>query len=151
MWAVLALRTTVLTSVLPILNKQLLRDARPALVAWAINTFSLPLLAVGTFLLTQCTVEGLPGRVSLLHRTLATDRYSFCCRTPGFSRTQLGSPPALYVCVVSGRCFGGSDEPKKIYHRCAFGALPANNSRTSPSFTRWKKARCEYAVLQTRE
>lgn len=65
MWAVLALSATVLTSFLPILNKQLLRGARPALVAWAINAASLPLLAVGTFFLTQCTVEGLPARVSL--------------------------------------------------------------------------------------
>ncbi len=64
MWAVLALSATVLTSTLPILNKQLLRDARPALVAWAINIASLPLLAAGTLLLTQCTVERLPGRVS---------------------------------------------------------------------------------------
>ena len=54
MYALLALIATVLTSLLPILNKQLLRDARPALVAWAINAFSLPVLAVGTFLLTQC-------------------------------------------------------------------------------------------------
>lgn len=54
MYALLALTATVLTSLLPILNKQILHDARPALVAWAINTFSLPLLAVGTFLLTQC-------------------------------------------------------------------------------------------------
>lgn len=65
MWAVLALSATILTSMLPILNKQLLRDARPALVAWAINAASLPLLAIGAFLLTQCTVEGWPGRVSL--------------------------------------------------------------------------------------
>src|SRR5712692_3066421 len=54
MYALLALTATVLTSFLPILNKQILRDARPALVAWAINAFSLPVLAVGTFLLTQC-------------------------------------------------------------------------------------------------
>ncbi|HLX58077.1 MAG TPA: DMT family transporter [Ktedonobacteraceae bacterium] len=55
MWATLALTATVLTSILPILNKQLLRDARPALVAWAINVASLPLLAIGTLFLTQCT------------------------------------------------------------------------------------------------
>src|SRR5437879_5159102 len=64
MWAVLALVATVLTSFLPILNKQLLRDTRPALVAWAINAASLPLLAAGTLLLTQCTVAGLPGKVA---------------------------------------------------------------------------------------
>lgn len=54
MYVFLALSATVLTSLLPILNKQILRDARPALVAWAINAFSLPVLAVGTFLLMQC-------------------------------------------------------------------------------------------------
>ncbi|MFL5664333.1 MAG: EamA family transporter [Ktedonobacteraceae bacterium] len=56
MYALMALTATVLTSLLPILNKRILRDARPALVAWAINAFSLPILAVGTFLLTQCTL-----------------------------------------------------------------------------------------------
>lgn len=65
MWAVLALSATVLTSILPILNKRLLLDARPALVAWAINAASLPLLAGGTVLLTQCTVQGWPGAVSI--------------------------------------------------------------------------------------
>jgi len=64
MWAILALLATLLTSFLPILNKQLLRDARPALVAWAINAASLPLLAAGTLLLAQCKVEGLLDGVS---------------------------------------------------------------------------------------
>src|SRR5437764_739250 len=64
MWAILALSATLLTSFLPILNKQLLHDARPALVAWAINAASLPLLAAGTLLLTQCKVEGLLDSVS---------------------------------------------------------------------------------------
>jgi drug/metabolite transporter (DMT)-like permease len=54
MYALLALVATILTSLLPILNKRILLNARPALVAWAINAFSLPLLATGTFLLTQC-------------------------------------------------------------------------------------------------
>jgi uncharacterized membrane protein len=54
MFVLLALIATILTSLLPILNKQILRDAHPALVAWAINAFSLPILAVGTFLFTQC-------------------------------------------------------------------------------------------------
>lgn len=54
MYALLALVATILTSLLPILNKRILNDARPALVAWAINAFSLPILAPGTFLLTQC-------------------------------------------------------------------------------------------------
>lgn len=65
MWAILSLVATILTSILPILNKHLLRDARPALVAWAINAASLPLLAAGTFLLTQCAVTSLPGAVPL--------------------------------------------------------------------------------------
>jgi hypothetical protein len=56
MSALLALVATLLTSLLPILNKRILRDARPALVAWAINAFSLPLLALGAVLLTQCTL-----------------------------------------------------------------------------------------------
>jgi drug/metabolite transporter (DMT)-like permease len=55
MAALLALVATVLTSFLPILNKRLLRDARPALVAWVTNAASLPILATGTLLLTQCT------------------------------------------------------------------------------------------------
>jgi len=56
MYVVLALLATLLTSFLPILNKFLLRDMRPAQVAWAINAASLPLLAVGTLLLTQCQI-----------------------------------------------------------------------------------------------
>lgn len=56
MYVILALAATILTSLLPILNKRLLRDARPALVAWAINAASLPILAAGTFLLAQCTL-----------------------------------------------------------------------------------------------
>src|SRR2546422_8071915 len=63
MYALLALTATVLTSLLPILNKWILRDARPALVAWAINAFSLPILAIGTFLLTQCTFTSLHNTV----------------------------------------------------------------------------------------
>ncbi len=54
MYALLALSATILTSLLPILNKRILRDTRPALVAWAINACSLPILAIGTLLLTQC-------------------------------------------------------------------------------------------------
>jgi drug/metabolite transporter (DMT)-like permease len=54
MWVVLALIAMLLTSFLPICTKQLLRDAPAALVAWAINAISLPLLAGGTFLLLQC-------------------------------------------------------------------------------------------------
>lgn len=65
MAALFALIATVLTSFLPILNKQLLRDARPALVAWIINAASLPILALGTLLLTQCSLTSLPGRLPL--------------------------------------------------------------------------------------
>jgi drug/metabolite transporter (DMT)-like permease len=53
-----ALTATVLTSWLPIFNKYLLRDARPALVAWVTNAASLPLLTAGTALLTQCSLAG---------------------------------------------------------------------------------------------
>lgn len=56
MSALLALAATILTSFLPILNKCILRDARPALVAWAVNAASLPILALGTLLLTQCSI-----------------------------------------------------------------------------------------------
>ncbi len=58
-----ALVATMLTSFLPILNKRLLRDARPAQVAWITNAASLPILALGTLLLTQCPIirqSGLP-------------------------------------------------------------------------------------------
>jgi drug/metabolite transporter (DMT)-like permease len=59
----LALVAAILTSFLPILNKRILRDARPALVAWVINAASLPLLAVGTLLLAQCSITAQPGEV----------------------------------------------------------------------------------------
>jgi hypothetical protein len=42
MYALLALSARVLTSLLPVLNKRILRDARPAFVAWAINAFQFP-------------------------------------------------------------------------------------------------------------
>src|SRR6266496_3252794 len=69
MVVLLALVATVLTSLLPILNKYLLRDARPALVAWITNAASLPLLAVGTWLLTQCSLgtQGGPPLVCAAH------------------------------------------------------------------------------------
>jgi drug/metabolite transporter (DMT)-like permease len=54
-----ALVATILTSFLPICTKYLLRDARPAMVAWIVNAASLPLLALGTFVVTQCTL-GVP-------------------------------------------------------------------------------------------
>jgi uncharacterized membrane protein len=65
MYALLALLATVLTSFLPILSKSLLRDTRPAQVAWAINAASLPLLAVGTLFLTQCSITNHPGGAPL--------------------------------------------------------------------------------------
>src|SRR5260370_10798022 len=65
MAALLALVATILTSFLPTLNKRLLRDSRPALVAWIINAASLPILAAGTLLLTQCSITPLHGSVSL--------------------------------------------------------------------------------------
>ncbi|GAC1404441.1 MAG: hypothetical protein NVSMB49_22930 [Ktedonobacteraceae bacterium] len=56
MSALFALVATVLTSFFPILNKYLLRDMRPAFVAWMINAASLPILALGTLFLTQCSL-----------------------------------------------------------------------------------------------
>jgi drug/metabolite transporter (DMT)-like permease len=56
MAVLLALVATILTSFLPVLNKRILRDARPALVAWVVNAASLPLLALGTGLVTQCSL-----------------------------------------------------------------------------------------------
>src|SRR6266567_2122626 len=50
-------------SFLPILNKRLLRDARPALVAWIVNAASLPILLAGTLLLTQCSATSLHGSI----------------------------------------------------------------------------------------
>ena len=64
MSALFALIATILTSWLPILNKRILRDTRPAQVAWMINAASLPILAVGTLLLTQCSVP--PPRGGML-------------------------------------------------------------------------------------
>ena len=64
MAALLALVATILTSFLPILNKRLLRDSRPALVAWIINAASLPILGAGTLLLTQCSITPLHGSPS---------------------------------------------------------------------------------------
>ncbi len=63
MSAFLALIATILTSFLPILNKHLLRDARPALVAWITNAASLPILAAATLLLTQCSITSLHGSI----------------------------------------------------------------------------------------
>src|SRR2546423_2918939 len=65
MAALLALVATILTSFLPILNKRLLRDSRPALVAWIINAASLPILGAGTLLLTQCSITPQRGSLSL--------------------------------------------------------------------------------------
>src|SRR5260370_37756631 len=65
MAALLALIATILTSFLPILNKRLLRDSRPALVAWIINAASLPILGGGTLLLSQCSIPPLHGSLSL--------------------------------------------------------------------------------------
>ena len=62
-----ALVATFLTSFLPILNKRILRHARPALVAWVINTVSLPILAVGTLLLTQCSLTAVSCTAQLPH------------------------------------------------------------------------------------
>lgn len=67
MAAFLALIATILTSFLPILNKRLLRDAHPAQVAWVVNAASLPILAMGTLLLTQCSL------------TIAEGQNSFAC------------------------------------------------------------------------
>jgi drug/metabolite transporter (DMT)-like permease len=67
MYALLALIAMVFTSFLPILQKQILQDARPALVAWAINACSLPILAAGTFLLTQCRLMPLSCTTHLPH------------------------------------------------------------------------------------
>jgi drug/metabolite transporter (DMT)-like permease len=63
MAALLALVATILTSFLPILNKRLLRDARPALVAWIVNAASLPILLAGTLLLTQCSAPSPHGSI----------------------------------------------------------------------------------------
>jgi uncharacterized membrane protein len=58
MVALLAFVATLLTSLLPIVNKRLLRDLPPAMVAWATNVASLLWLALGTLLLTQCAFSG---------------------------------------------------------------------------------------------
>lgn len=55
----LALVAMFLTSFLPILNKRMLRDASPALVAWVINAGSLPILTGGALLLSQCSLATL--------------------------------------------------------------------------------------------
>ncbi len=47
------------------ITPRLLRDSGPALVAWIINAASLPILAVGTLLLTQCSITPLHGSPSL--------------------------------------------------------------------------------------
>ena len=65
MAAFLTLMATFLTSFLPILNKRLLRDARPAYVAWITNAASLPILAAGMLLLTQCSLTSQDGRLPL--------------------------------------------------------------------------------------
>jgi uncharacterized membrane protein len=52
-----ALVAAVLTSFLPLLNKYLLRESRPAVVAWITNAASLPLLALFTAGLTACSLS----------------------------------------------------------------------------------------------
>jgi drug/metabolite transporter (DMT)-like permease len=61
----LALTATVLTSWLPVATKLMVRDARPEVVAWAINLASLPLLLAGTLLLTVGAVPQVDGVFAL--------------------------------------------------------------------------------------
>src|SRR5262245_44304502 len=51
MWIVYALTAAALTSFLPIITKRILLHAPVALVAWAPNALSLPLLLAATLLL----------------------------------------------------------------------------------------------------
>ena len=77
--ALFALFAAVLTSLLPICQKDLLRSAPPTLVAWIVNAASLPLLALGTLALTQCTLDVSLGYLAagcrwhppLVHRVFA--------------------------------------------------------------------------------
>jgi uncharacterized membrane protein len=54
-WIEYALAAAILTSLLPIINKILLRDTGVWVVAWTFNALSLPLLAVAAFLLSPNT------------------------------------------------------------------------------------------------
>lgn len=51
MWLVFALVAALLTSFLPIVNKRLLADTPVSIVAWGINTLSLPLLGLAAMIL----------------------------------------------------------------------------------------------------
>jgi drug/metabolite transporter (DMT)-like permease len=51
LWLPAALTAALLTSFLPIINKQLLREVEVTVVAWGVNLLSLPLLAVAAFVL----------------------------------------------------------------------------------------------------
>ena len=73
MAALLALVATILTSFLPILNKCLLRDSRPALVAWIINAASLPILGAGTLL--RVTATGGITMLTIHHEPMRPERY----------------------------------------------------------------------------
>ena len=63
-----ALVATGLTSFLPILNKYVLRDARPALVAWIINAASLPSSPPSSSTGEQRSFRLLPSQRPMLRR-----------------------------------------------------------------------------------
>jgi len=97
----LAFVATILTSFLPILNKRILRDARPALVAWVINAASLPILAAGTLRLTQCSFAFQYGAITIdLCCAYPTRRWHLCCGFACFCPAKLGGDLSLPAFIV---------------------------------------------------
>ena len=93
MWAIYALTAALLTSFLPIINKRLLRHAPVALVAWAPNALSLPLLLALTLALrgwpqvdwlfvAGILASGLLNLIATLASTAALKRADASIATP---------------------------------------------------------------------
>src|SRR5260370_22993995 len=102
MYALLALVAVVLTSLLPVLNKRLLQRARPALVAWGVNAASLPLLAAGTAVLTQCHPATATGALACTPNLPHVDAV--------FAAALVGSAALNWVAtLLSTRALAGAD------------------------------------------
>src|SRR6266702_7854354 len=104
MAALLALVATTLTSFLPILNKRLLRDARPA----RRNPAAHPVL--GHFFAWEHSV--------LLYGASAPRRWHLCRSAGGFRAPQLGSHAAFDHRARACRCVAG--QPPAHLQSCLY-------------------------------
>ncbi len=105
MSALFALVATALTSFLPILNKYLLRDTCPAFVVWITNAASLPILALGTVFLTECSITWRGGL--LLSCTAQVPHVDEIFVAALLCSAQLGGHLAFNGCSLEGRYLAG--------------------------------------------